>query len=532
MWVAIWAALVFAMLLLRPAIPVDETRYLAVAWEMWWRHSIAVPYLNGEYYDGKPPLFFWLMHAGWLLFGVNEWWPRLIAPLAGLASLALVRAIARRLWPDHPAAELAPLILLGSFYFAVFCASTMFDALLVLCAVASMYFLVRAAQTRHARDFAATGVALGLGILAKGPVVFLPVAWVAACAPWWMVERAHDLSWRRWYGGMAGAVVVAGAVTALWLVPMALSSDRAYFENMVLHQTTGYVSESFSHQRPIWWYLPLLPLLLFPWLVWPRVWQSVARKDLLRDVGVRLCIVWAVGVLVTFSLISGKQAHYPLIAFPAVALLLARALPERAAETDRSVLLAAGAALALGLAIMVFGAGWLKRPAALWLQAMSPVVAYTAGAAFVAIAAAIAVVCRAALTTQVAALSASTCAAVLVCGGVLGLGSSGAYDVRAASAFLAQVASHGPIAVAANYDAQFNFYGRMQTRFQEIAPATALDWARGNSEGFVIAFYEPRDWSFARTPAPAFESFYRGGGVAIWRAADLIANPRIAQSFR
>src|SRR5262245_37816205 len=129
-WFWMWAVLVGAVLLLRPALPVDETRYLAVAWEMWWRGSVAVPYLNGAFYDGKPPLCFWLMQLGWLVFGVNEWWARSLAPLFGLANLMLVAAIARRLWGPGQTAELAPAILAGSLWWSLLCASTMFDMLL------------------------------------------------------------------------------------------------------------------------------------------------------------------------------------------------------------------------------------------------------------------------------------------------------------------------------------------------------------------------------------------------------------------
>ncbi len=71
LWVWGWLLLTVGMLTLRTAIPIDETRYLSVAWEMWWRHSQWVPYLNGHTYDGKPPLLFWLMELGWLVFGVQ-----------------------------------------------------------------------------------------------------------------------------------------------------------------------------------------------------------------------------------------------------------------------------------------------------------------------------------------------------------------------------------------------------------------------------------------------------------------------------
>jgi len=84
---ALWLALLLLSLLTRPLLPVDETRYLAVAWEMWRRGDFLVPYLNGAPYSDKPPLFFWLIHAGWWLFGVTEWWPRCVAALVSLAAL-------------------------------------------------------------------------------------------------------------------------------------------------------------------------------------------------------------------------------------------------------------------------------------------------------------------------------------------------------------------------------------------------------------------------------------------------------------
>jgi len=55
----------------RTYFPIDETRYVGVAWEMWLRGDFLVPHLNGEPYSHKPPLLFWLFQAGWWLFGVT-----------------------------------------------------------------------------------------------------------------------------------------------------------------------------------------------------------------------------------------------------------------------------------------------------------------------------------------------------------------------------------------------------------------------------------------------------------------------------
>ena len=35
LWVGLWALVMASALVARPLLAVDETRYLAVAWEMW-----------------------------------------------------------------------------------------------------------------------------------------------------------------------------------------------------------------------------------------------------------------------------------------------------------------------------------------------------------------------------------------------------------------------------------------------------------------------------------------------------------------
>jgi 4-amino-4-deoxy-L-arabinose transferase-like glycosyltransferase len=87
---------------LRPLTPIDETRYISVAWEMWLRGDYLVMVKNGEPYSHKPPLLFWIYNLGWAITGVNEWWPRLVSPLFSLGSLALTLSIGRRLWPENP----------------------------------------------------------------------------------------------------------------------------------------------------------------------------------------------------------------------------------------------------------------------------------------------------------------------------------------------------------------------------------------------------------------------------------------------
>ena len=58
----LFALTALTLILLRPLMPVDETRYLAAAWEMHVGGSPWVPHLNGAIYGHKPPLLFWLIN--------------------------------------------------------------------------------------------------------------------------------------------------------------------------------------------------------------------------------------------------------------------------------------------------------------------------------------------------------------------------------------------------------------------------------------------------------------------------------------
>src|SRR6056297_996190 len=146
-WLPLFLLVVVVALVTRPLMPVDETRYLGVAWEMWQSGSWIVPLLNGEPYSHKPPLLFWLIHAGWALFGVNEITPRLVGPAFALGSLFLIRAVAHRLFPARPVvASLAPWILAGTIYWLGFATMTMFDQLVVFFVLLGIFGLLELGQ--------------------------------------------------------------------------------------------------------------------------------------------------------------------------------------------------------------------------------------------------------------------------------------------------------------------------------------------------------------------------------------------------
>lgn len=323
---AILVLLTAVAMLARPITPLDETRYLGVAWEMWLRGDFLVPFKNGEPYSHKPPLMMWMFQAGWAAFGVNAWWPRLISPLFSAGALILTYRMAKRLWPErHDLAGPAAVVLASSLIWAISSTWIMFDVMLALFVLIGLHGTLSAAEGKLVRGFALLGVAIGLGVLAKGPVILLQVLPVVILAPWW----APGLRWTRWFAGVLAAILLGAGIALAWAIPAGMAGGEAYRDAIFWGQTANRMVESFAHKRPIWWYLALMPVLLFPWFIWPALWRAgthYVKHGL--DRGGRFCLAWSVPVLIAFSFVSGKQVHYLMPLFPAFALLVARVIAE------------------------------------------------------------------------------------------------------------------------------------------------------------------------------------------------------------
>ena len=515
---ALWLALLLLSLLTRSLLPVDETRYLGVAWEMWQRGDFLVPFLNGAPYSDKPPLFFWLMHAGWWLFGVTEWWPRCVAALVSLAALWATAKLAHTLWPrDAMTRQLVPWVLFGSIVWTAFYPWVQFDLLLVLCVVLAMTGLILAGRGRHG-GWLVVGLGIGLGVLAKGPVIVLHVLPAALLAPLWIRHRPR--SWWSWYAAIGGSLLLGSVIALAWALPAAQSGGETYRQAILWGQTANRVVNAFAHAHPGWWYLPWLPVLFAPWLLLPWLWRPLLRSPRdPQDEGVRFCSVWLLSALLVMSLMSGKQLKYLLPLLPAFALLVARVLS--LAESQGMSRRPRALAILPGLSGIFLAAAPFLVDAPPWVNSVNPL---WGG---VLIAGAVLLVMSKPLRMEqyplaVAVLSAGILAIVYL--GVFRIAAP-AYDLREASRVIAAAEAAGrPVASLSDYHGQFGFYGRLARPIENLPPEQAQAWSREHPGGYLIAYYPGRVPGHS---AAVHEQPYRGGHLVIWAARELAADPAL-----
>ena len=532
-WLACWALAVASGIVFRPPLPVDETRYLAVAWEMWYRGDFIVPYLNGEPYHHKPPLLFWLMTAGWSVFGVNEWWPRLVAPLFALATLWGSVRLATLLWPDDTnTPQLAPLLLVGTAFWSIFQTLTMFDMMLAAFTIAGIVGVVTAWRKGGWSGWLLVAFAIGLGVLAKGPAILLHILPVALLAPWWgpKLPSGPDqplISWKQWYFRLFIAFLIGAAIALAWAIPAGINGGEEYRNMIFWGQSAGRIVKSFDHARPFWWYLAVIPPLLLPWLLWPQLWRTLRSALDFSDGAFRLLIAWVIPAVFVFSLISGKQLHYLLPEFAAFALLFARGLSAHTeaavSKFGRAMLASFFAILCMLLLAFPHFSDLLSNPqrfellAPYWGGALSIMVLLIWFLGGRSVASAIKVV------------AVSMAGLILVTHLVAKEKLDKTYDLRPIAAALKEYEDQGyALANFGNYHGQYQFMGRLKTPMAQLG----LDFDETNAyidatpKGVVVAYYyRNRMPDFPDDATPLAEFRFRDFNVKFW-SIDLLRKYR------
>ena len=504
-----WAVVALVSIFLHGPVPLYSTRSLAVAWEMWDRGSWLVPLFNGAPYSHKTPLLPWLIHAGWLVGGVNDVWPRLLMVLLGGIVVAQTGVLARRLYPQRAGiAANAAWAMAGFWYFFLFALQVMYELPLAVAVLGGLIALCRRDGEAWRPWWPGVALAIGVGLLAKGPVALLHLGVPMLAARWWHPAARAD--GRRFAKSALLALLGGIALFALWLVPALLLGDPEYREALLVTQTAGRIKDSFDHAEPWWWYAPTLLVLMAPW--WWQGWWWRQVPALWRDPGNRFAWTWVIGMLLCFSLISGKQPYYLLPDFAGFALLLAVAADARPrlGATPGIVVMA----LAVFLLAFPLYAGRITLPFPGQLNWSMP----AAGGAMLLVAVAML------RWRRLPVLAAG----VLVACGLLHAGATplirDQFDFTQTAHALAKAQREGArVAFLGEYQLQFHFAGRLHDPLEVVDEAAARDWAMRHPRDVIVVNTRDR-WTHAGAQ-PIVQQRFRKRWIQVWRAGEWRALP-------
>ena len=310
-----------------PLLGPDEPRYAQIGREMFLTGDLITPTLGGFTWFEKPALLYWMIAAGFKIFGVSEWSARLGPAVCGLSTVAAVACVGREIdkisasgfgfWSLVVTATCLGLI--------VFSRAASFDVVITMTITWSLAFFLLRELTNRRIFLVGFYVFVGLSLLAKGLVgIVIPFGVVGV---YYLLRRAWpDRS--VWFSLIWG-VPLAIAVSAIWYGPAIARHGWSFVDEFFIqHHFARYVSNKYHHPQPIYFYPAIILMLTLPWtpffveaLIKARrwTWRTTDELGIVRV----FSLAWLLMPLVFFSFSGSKLPGYVLPALPAAALLIA-----------------------------------------------------------------------------------------------------------------------------------------------------------------------------------------------------------------
>jgi 4-amino-4-deoxy-L-arabinose transferase-like glycosyltransferase len=326
-WLAVVIAIatLFCRLGVLPLLAPDEGRNAEVAREMNESGAWLVPTYNGADYLDKPAFYFKTVALSLAMFGNSEAVARLPSAAAAAALVVMVFAFCRKIHGTR-CALLAVTVVASTPLFVANARTVILDMMLALFVCGAIFagYLAELSEGSARRYWYLAGAAsTGVATLIKGPIGILIPALVLLV---FNALEGRAGAWKRLLSPLNILVVLGIALP--WFIGLCLRHPDFFQYGLVEESFKRFtVAKRFHRSEPFYFYVPIVGALFLPWsLLFPGAMMVTWKQRGLRHSADRLCLVWAVLVVVFFSLSQSKLPGYILSVTVACGILMGRIL--------------------------------------------------------------------------------------------------------------------------------------------------------------------------------------------------------------
>lgn len=248
---------------------VDETRYVAMARDMFHSKDFMTLYLNGHYFFEKPPLYFWQECLSFAIFGkVNEWTARFPVALLGF-TFSMVVYFVSKYFVNRRFGVFTSLILATSLEFIMLSKYAILDIVLTFYIGLSLvsYFSVYFCKEKHQKYFWwAFYVFAGLAVMAKGiPGFIVPFGTVFFTSI--MAKKFKNI--------FKPINIIPGVILFLlivlpWHIYMLNKYDPLFFDEYIIkHHVERFFNtahNAIGRKQPFYYYFVVVLWGFIPWI--------------------------------------------------------------------------------------------------------------------------------------------------------------------------------------------------------------------------------------------------------------------------
>ena len=331
-----------------PLLDPDEPVYAETAKEMLQTGDFLSPRIFGDYWYDKPPLYYWLVAIAQAIFGTCEFAARLPAALMACATSVMVYVGATRLFSER-AGFWSSMVLTSCVQFFYMGKAAVTDTTLLFFMTGALLSFIHKRYWLMYICMALATVTKGpIGIVFPGTIIFLYLIFMGQLGE---ILRMHVIR----------GLLLYFLVASPWYYAMYTVHGMDFINTFLgFHNITRFTTAEHANRVTFWYYFPVIILGMFPWtgMLVQAVKASVqdSRIDDMRNLV--FLHVWALFVLLFFTVCKTKLVSYILPMFPAMAMVIGWNIARMQAKfrhTTRFYGWAAGS----GLMFVLLGVGWI-----------------------------------------------------------------------------------------------------------------------------------------------------------------------------
>jgi len=300
----------------------DEINFAETSREMVLTGNYTQAQVDYQQFWEKPPLFFWLQSASMNIFGINEFAARFPNAICGVITLMLLFAIGKKL-KDEQFGWLWVACYVGSILPQFYFKSGIIDPWFNLFMFISIYaFAVYAQQKFALKWLLISGLAAGLAALTKGPVGIGIVG--LSIAVYYVLQKFKSFPPILHIFYFVGFVMLS---ILPWVLIEVSQNGTWFLSEFFRYQIRLATTEDASHGGFFGYHFVVILFFCFPasaFLIRP-LFTKRPNDDALNNFKKWMVITFWV-VLILFSIVQTKIAHYSSMAYFPVSFLAAYGL--------------------------------------------------------------------------------------------------------------------------------------------------------------------------------------------------------------
>lgn len=314
----------------------DESRYSEIAREMLATGDFITPRLNGLIFFDKPVLYYWLQALSIHWFGLNEWALRFFPAIYGVFGCLCVYLLGSCIG-NRQAGIYSALLLASSplYFFAAHYANMDLEVAVLITASLTCFLLAINSKNAKCQPwlFYLAYLFSGLAILTKGliGIVFPTIivgTWIVCTNRWYMIKQMR----------LCTGLLLVVAINLPWFYAVQRANPNFFHYFFVVQHFERFLTANFNSQSPIWFYVPVVLLGVFPWTFLIMTSFITAIKSIKHNPNILFLLLWIGWIFIFFSIPKSKLIGYILPTIPPLMVVAGNYLANYKTQASRWIL--------------------------------------------------------------------------------------------------------------------------------------------------------------------------------------------------